>query len=470
NLLRQVILHDKDLKFSQPSEKITCHTTAPIQLQNQGFTQFGGQAQNSENIFRSNENITVFGQNTSITGQPQQQLLVWQPAPVMDPARSIMQPFSFGFNPQQGSFQANSISVPSTQFELDSILALGAKRRAECRESLFLLSKTYPFNSITFSNEVKHATSTSTVVTTATASTEMGAQIYLQPSKTVPSVTSLIKKISLFQLSERDTTFGETFDDGRSLDLRAALKQSIAHRRNRETLSGLDEHRPIKKPLIPPPKSSKAMPLKSLMLKRHLREDRSVLCDFSLPITPVEIQSDSFPKSQSTQCGVSENTPSSIENHDYCGITLNRWGYYTIPPLKEISKFKRQDGEVLVKGFTIGRVGYGSVYFFDRFDVANLNLDEIVHFRNREIIIYPKDTIKPPVGQGLNRRAQVTLESVYPMDKFNSTLIKDVATLRTMNFVNILREACPEHDSVFIDYSPETGSLVFMVEHFSKYS
>ncbi|XP_060517392.1 nuclear pore complex protein Nup98-Nup96-like isoform X1 [Cylas formicarius] len=149
------------------------------------------------------------------------------------------------------------------------------------------------------------------------------------------------------------------------------------------------------------------------------------------------------------------------------GVICTRPEYYTLPNLDELSL--DQNGCCFVRGFTIGRRGYGNVYFPDEMDVAGLNIDELVHFRYREINVYPDDTKKPPVGSGLNRRAQVTLDNVYPRKAGSNVIVKDVDDLVQMNFAEKLRRVTEKKGVRFVDYRPETGSWVFKVDHFSKY-
>lgn len=59
------------------------------------------------------------------------------------------------------------------------------------------------------------------------------------------------------------------------------------------------------------------------------------------------------------------------------GIILKKSGYYTIPSLEELATMVDDDGNCFVENFTIGREGYGNVYFPGITNVANLNLDYI---------------------------------------------------------------------------------------------
>ncbi|XP_067113030.1 nuclear pore complex protein Nup98-Nup96 isoform X1 [Osmerus mordax] len=151
------------------------------------------------------------------------------------------------------------------------------------------------------------------------------------------------------------------------------------------------------------------------------------------------------------------------------GIVLGKVGYYTIPSMDELAKMLDENGECVVENFTVGRKGYGSVFFPGVVNMTGLNLDEIVHFRRKEVIIYPDDKNKPPEGEGLNRRAEVTLDGVWPNDKTSCTQIKSPDRLAGMNYEGRLENASRRQGARFLEYRPETGSWVFEVAHFSKY-
>ncbi|RUS87265.1 hypothetical protein EGW08_004945 [Elysia chlorotica] len=151
------------------------------------------------------------------------------------------------------------------------------------------------------------------------------------------------------------------------------------------------------------------------------------------------------------------------------GVTLTRPGYYTIPALDDMIELMDENGNCYVEDLTIGRKNYGSVFFPGITNVAGMNLDDIVHFRRKEITIYPDDEKKPPLGDGLNKKAEVTLDCVWPTDKSNRTPIKSPDRLKLMNYTEKIEAMTARIGAKFMDYRPETGSWVFQVNHFSKY-
>ncbi|KAM9781649.1 nuclear pore complex protein Nup98-Nup96 isoform X2 [Syngnathus typhle] len=152
------------------------------------------------------------------------------------------------------------------------------------------------------------------------------------------------------------------------------------------------------------------------------------------------------------------------------GIVLRRAGYYTIPSMDELADMVDDDGgDCVVENFTIGRKGYGSIFFPGVVNVTGLDLDQIVHFRRKEVIVYPDDRNKPAEGEGLNRRAEVTLDGVWPNDKTSCTQIRSPERLADMNYEGRLEKAARKQGARFLEYRPETGSWVFEVAHFSKY-
>lgn len=59
--------------------------------------------------------------------------------------------------------------------------------------------------------------------------------------------------------------------------------------------------------------------------------------------------------------------------------------------------------EIFTALFSLPLTGYGSIFFPGEVNVTGLNLDEIIHFRRKEVTVYPDDKNKPPQGEGLNR-------------------------------------------------------------------
>lgn len=93
----------------------------------------------------------------------------------------------------------------------------------------------------------------------------------------------------------------------------------------------------------------------------------------------------------------------------------------------------------------------------------------LVLFRHKEVTVYPNDSKKPPEGEGLNRRAEITLDRVWPVDKSTGEYITDPERLAVLRYEERLARAAHRNQAKFIEYRPETGSWVFRVNHFSKY-
>ncbi|KAF8377249.1 hypothetical protein HHK36_030624 [Tetracentron sinense] len=142
---------------------------------------------------------------------------------------------------------------------------------------------------------------------------------------------------------------------------------------------------------------------------------------------------------------------------------LHSSDYFMKPSVKELAARELTDpGHCRqVQNFTVGRVGYGYVRFLGITDVRWLNLDRIVKFSRHEVVVYEDETVKPTVGQGLNKAAEVTLMLQIRSPDFEGGQLDDV--------VNKLRLITERQGACFISFDPSNGEWKFSVRHFSRF-
>ncbi|KAG0446852.1 hypothetical protein HPP92_028607 [Vanilla planifolia] len=148
---------------------------------------------------------------------------------------------------------------------------------------------------------------------------------------------------------------------------------------------------------------------------------------------------------------------------------LHHSDYYTVPQIPELASKERAEPGFCrhVKDFVVGHRSYGSIKFFGETDVRSLDLESIVQFNNREVIVYRDEGKKPPVGQGLNKPAEVTLLNIKCMNKKTGQLYTEgpkVARYREM-----LVKKAEEQGAEFVSFDPVKGEWKFRVKHFSCY-
>ncbi|KAF8725770.1 hypothetical protein HU200_020323 [Digitaria exilis] len=143
--------------------------------------------------------------------------------------------------------------------------------------------------------------------------------------------------------------------------------------------------------------------------------------------------------------------------------------YFTEPSLEELAAKERGEPGYCgrVKDFVVGRHGYGSIKFLGETDVRGLNLESIVEFNNREVIVYKDDSKKPPVGEGLNKAAEVTLLNIRCVNKKTGEQYDEGP--RVERYREMLMKKAKEQGAEFVSFDAAKGEWKFRVKHFSAY-
>ncbi|URD89800.1 Nuclear pore complex protein [Musa troglodytarum] len=148
---------------------------------------------------------------------------------------------------------------------------------------------------------------------------------------------------------------------------------------------------------------------------------------------------------------------------------LRQDDYYTEPRIQELAAKERAEPGFCrhVKDFVVGRHGYGSIKFYGETDVRGLDLESIVQFNHREVIVYRDDIKKPPVGQGLNKPAEVTLLNIKCLNKKTGQQYTEGPNVE--KYKEMLTVKGEEQGAEFLSFDPVKGEWKFKVKHFSSY-
>ncbi|KAK9121588.1 hypothetical protein Syun_019205 [Stephania yunnanensis] len=148
---------------------------------------------------------------------------------------------------------------------------------------------------------------------------------------------------------------------------------------------------------------------------------------------------------------------------------LRHSDYYTEPRIQELAAKERAEPGFCshVREFVVGRHGYGSIRFIGETDVRRLDLESLIQFNNREVIVYMDENKKPPVGQGLNKPAEVTLLNIKCFDKKTGQQYTEGPKVE--KYKEMLKKKAQEQGAEFVSYDPIMGEWKFRVSHFSRY-
>uniref|UniRef100_A0A1D1XQX1 Nuclear pore complex protein Nup98-Nup96 n=1 Tax=Anthurium amnicola TaxID=1678845 RepID=A0A1D1XQX1_9ARAE len=143
--------------------------------------------------------------------------------------------------------------------------------------------------------------------------------------------------------------------------------------------------------------------------------------------------------------------------------------YYTEPPIQELAAKERAHPGFCchVRDFVVGRHKYGSIKFEGETDVRRLDLESIIQFNHREVVVYRDESKKPPVGQGLNKPAEVTLLNIKCINKKTGQQYTEGP--KVDRYKEMLTKKAEEQGAEFLSYDAAKGEWKFKVKHFSRY-
>lgn len=156
--------------------------------------------------------------------------------------------------------------------------------------------------------------------------------------------------------------------------------------------------------------------------------------------------------------GSSLASPRSHATTEVMSVQRDLGGLVVEPDLWQLS----EDDLIHVENLTVSREGVGSVTFHGATDCRQLvrTLTDVVVLNPGEVVIYPNQKVKPPVGYDLNKPASITLYGCHPKTQsFRDNRARE-------KYKNRVRAMTEEKGAEFVDYDCDHGVWQFRVAHF----
>jgi nuclear pore complex protein Nup98-Nup96 len=148
-------------------------------------------------------------------------------------------------------------------------------------------------------------------------------------------------------------------------------------------------------------------------------------------------------------------------------------GEYWMRPTKEDILAMDKDKRKGVIGLTIGRENVGIIRFKAPVDLTVIDIESLlgglVILESRSATVYPDSVgLKPPIGEGLNVPASISLEHSWPRRMTKGRSPSEAETKRQVaSHIERLKSV---EGTTFESYSEENGTWTFSVNHFSTYN
>lgn len=155
----------------------------------------------------------------------------------------------------------------------------------------------------------------------------------------------------------------------------------------------------------------------------------------------------------------SDHRPSGADADDEAAYGSMAIGNLVVAP--DLSRLSSRELRQ-VKELTVSRPEVGSITFHGVTDCSCLDLARLVHLDVGEVLVYPEPGSKAEIGQGLNKRATVTMYQCWPPNGRGH--LEDVKAQERYRFK--IQQMTEEKRAKFIDYDCATGVWKFQVDHF----